>query len=145
MSRTIDDPLPDFVGTYEDEAVSPLRRTALKILTTLGHITGKGYTPTEEDKTTFRSLYEEMGAALEAWKPKHAAVAAEAAKIADDREYVRVMDALTKMEQAMMDTVKKVLPIREALGPLKEGGRRSKTKKGRRVRKGTRRGRKGHF
>lgn len=140
--RTIDDPLPGFVTEYEETVVGPMKQLVAKILVTVGHVTGKGATVTEEDRKTYTKLHAELGKAQDAWKTGRDAVAAKADTITDDKEYARVMDALTALDAGLMQKVKEILPIHAA---LKKGGRRLKTRKGRRVTKATRRGRRGHF
>jgi hypothetical protein len=137
-TRLIDNPLPDFVEEYEDTVVGPMKQLVAKMLVTLGHVTGKGATVTEDDRKTYTKLHTELGEARDTWETKRKAVAAKADAIADDREYNRVMDALTALDVSLMQKVKELLPIHAA---LKKGGRRLKTKKGRRGTKGTRRGR----
>ena len=125
MSRTIEESLPDFATTYLETVLDP-------ILATLSGI--EFQVKTAEDIPKAKELFEKLKTQMVAREEARETLKAEAKKLSD-AEAVRVLNAVSEKEQAMVKMLGKVVPLVAQL----KGGR---TRKGRRARKATRRGRK---
>jgi hypothetical protein len=128
-TRVLDEPLPEFVTDYLDNKVDP-------VIVTLNQIEFqvKDANDMKKAKELFETLKTQAKAHLEA----QSVVRSQLATVEDDAVAERAYDALAKKETTLQELLKRVVP-------LLKGGRRLKTRKGRRVKKGTRRGRRGHF
>lgn len=130
-TRTLDDPLPDFVEEYIETKVDPIIVTLRGI-----EFWVKDAKDTEKAKELFENLRIQAPEQMKA----HTEVGAQLDALEDDDVATRAYDAVTAKETTLRDLLKRLSPL---LKDLKGGRRRAKT--GRRVRKGTRRGRRGHF
>lgn len=130
--RTIDDPLPDFVTEYLDTKVDAVIATLMQLEFQI-----KDAKDLEKAKALFETLKTQGADQMEA----HDALAPKLEAIKDNAASKRAYDAVAKRESALRDHLKRVSPL---IKDLMKGARRRATR-GRRVRKATRRGRRGHF
>lgn len=129
-ARTIDDPLPEFVETYLETKVDPVIATLMQI-----EFQVKDAKDTEKAKALFDTLKTQGPAQMKA----HDEIATKLDALEDDAVAQRAYDAVAKKESTLRDLLKRVTPLLKTL----KGGRRLRTRKGRRARKATRRGRSG--
>ena len=128
MSRTIEEPLPEFVTTYLETVIDP-------ILATLSGI--EFQVKTVEDIPKAKELFQKLRNQMIAREEARETLTAEANKLSG-AETARVLNAVSDKEEKMVAMLGKVMPLVAGL----KGGR---TRKGRRARKATRRGRKARF
>jgi hypothetical protein len=126
--RTLADPLPDVVTEYLETKVDPVVATLTQI-----EFQVKDAKNLEKAKELFETLKTQVADQMDG----HDAVARHLETLDDDAVAERAYDAVSAKESAMQDLLARVTPILKTL----MGGRRVKTRKGRRVRKTTRRGR----
>lgn len=130
-TRTLDEPLPDFVTAYLETVVDPIRTRAKAIVDAAKDLS-------VEDAMARK---ETLVSSAKKWNTERAALV-EKIDTLSDSEATRVLNVLSEQEESMVAALKAAI---RALG-LEKGGRRlRKTRKGRRARKATRRGRRGHF
>jgi hypothetical protein len=129
--RAIQDPLPEFVTEYIETKVEP-------VITTLKQIEFqvKDAKQLEKAKELFETLKTQAGDQMDG----HEAIASQLEALEDNAVAERAYDAVSAAESRMQEVLARVTPL---LQDLMSGGRRVKTRKGRRARKATRRGRSG--
>jgi hypothetical protein len=129
--RTIADPLPDGVTEYLETKVEPVLATLKQI-----EFQVKDAKNLEKAKELFETLKTQAADQMDG----HDAIAIQLAAIQDNGTAERAYTAVSEKESAMQDLLTRLGPL---LNDLMKGGRRLKTRKGRRVTKATRRGRHG--
>jgi hypothetical protein len=127
--RTLADPLPDVVTEYLESKVDPVVATLTQI-----EFQVKDAKNIAKAKELFETLKTQVADQMDG----HDAVARHLETLDDDAVAERAYDAVAAKESLMQELLARVTPI---LKDLMNGGRRLKTRKGRRVRKTTRRGR----
>lgn len=130
--RTIDTPLPDFVTEYVETKVDPVITTLMQLEFQIKDAKDLG-----KAKELFETLKLQGAEQMEG----HDAIGAQLDALEDDALAERAYDAVANREATLRDLLTRVSPL---LKDLMSGGRRLKTRKGRRARKGTRRGRRVH-
>jgi hypothetical protein len=126
--RTLADPLPDVVTEYLETKVDPVLATLTQI-----EFQVKDAKNLAKAKELFETLKTQAADQMDG----HEAIARHLEALDDDAVAERAYEAVSEKESAMQERLARVTPILKTL----MGGRRVKTKKGRRVRKTTRRGR----
>ena len=128
-TRTLDDPLPEFVTKYLETVVDPIRTRAKAIVDAAKDLS-------VEDAMARK---ETLVSSAKKWNTERAALV-EKIDTLSDSEATRVLNVLSEKEESMVAALRAAI---QALG-LKKGARRRATR-GRRARKATRRGRRGHW